>query len=252
MSEPDALQSQAVPMVIAHRGDAANFPENSIAALAAAAACGVQYLEFDIQLSADRVPLLLHDESLLRTAGVDQVVTACVSSELQQVCVGEKDRFGDQFSKEKLPTLEAALAALPSEKLTLFVELKRQSLRAFGRRRVLDAVLPLLRASQHDVVLVSFDAKVLSFARERSSLPIGFVLSSYDQQAITDIVQLAPEFVFCNQRRLPSADIALWCGNWDWVIYEIAKASQARSFYRRGARFVESHDACRLAAALRQ
>ena len=239
------------PIVVAHRGDAINFPENTIGALRGAVACGVHHLEFDVQLTADRIPVLLHDESLLRTSGIDQIVTASISTELRRLSVGEADRFGDSFCREYLPTLSDALAALPVQNLTVFVELKRQSLRAFGRRRVLDAVLPVLRGTQHNIVLVSFDRRVLQYVRAQSDYPIGFVLSSYDENAITQIVQLSPEYVFCNEHRLPAADAPLWWGNWAWVIYEITSVDQARQLATRGATHVESMDACRLERGLR-
>ena len=56
------------PAVVAHRGYAARYPENTIVALAAAVAGGTRFLEFDVQLSRDEVPLLCHDESLSRVA----------------------------------------------------------------------------------------------------------------------------------------------------------------------------------------
>ena len=220
MDEHQVMPTPAdtVPVVVAHRGDAARFPENSIAALCGAADCGVAHLEFDVQLTADRVPVLLHDESLLRTAGLDQLVTASVAADIGQLSVGQPDRFGQTYWRECLPTLAGALAALAAKNLTIFVELKRHSLRAFGRHRVLDAVLPVLSESSQDIVLISFDRLVLEYARTRSHYPIGWVLSSYDEQAIRQIVQLSPDYVFCNRERLPGAGTPLWSGNWDWVI----------------------------------
>ncbi|MDH3647240.1 MAG: glycerophosphodiester phosphodiesterase family protein [Gammaproteobacteria bacterium] len=253
MDEHRVMQGlpDTAPVVVAHRGDATHFPENTISALRGAVACGVQHLEFDVQLTADRVPVLLHDESLLRTAGIDQIITASIAAELSRVGVGQADRFGDSFHREYLPSLSDALAALSGQSLTLFVELKRHSLRAFGRRRMLDAVLPILHGGQHNFVIVSFDWRVLQYVRECSDFPIGFVLDAHDARAITQIVQLSPQYVFCNERRLPPADVPLWWGNWDWVIYEITRADQARQLARRGATYVESMEACRLERELR-
>lgn len=238
------------PIVVAHRGNAASAPENTIAAMLAATNCGIHHLEIDIQLTADRIPVLLHDESLLRTAGIDQLVTASIAADLRQLSVGQADRFGQDYAQEYLPTLSDAMAALPQEGLTVFVELKRQSLHAFGRRRVLDAVLPVLDAAKQDFVLISFDAKVLQYVRNRSRYPIGLVLSGYGEPAIRQIVGLSPEFVFCNHTRLPRPDTPLWLGNWEWVMYEITSADQARSFCARGAKYVEGMDACRLNSEL--
>ena len=53
--------------LVAHRGDAARFPENTVPALRGALDAGARWLECDVQLSRDRVPMLLHDGDLART-----------------------------------------------------------------------------------------------------------------------------------------------------------------------------------------
>ena len=57
------------PEIVAHRGDAEHFPENSLPALEAAWRLGLRFAEFDVQLSADGVPYVIHDASLDRTTG---------------------------------------------------------------------------------------------------------------------------------------------------------------------------------------
>lgn len=57
----------AYPRIIAHRCGGALAPENSLAGLAIAARLGCRAVEFDVMLSADGVPLLIHDETLERT-----------------------------------------------------------------------------------------------------------------------------------------------------------------------------------------
>lgn len=71
------------------------------------------------------------------------------------------------------------------------------------------------------------------------------MLSGYDEQAIRKIVELSPNYVFCNQKRM-GAGTPLWLGNWDWVIYEVTDADQALALARLGAKYVEGMDACRL------
>ena len=55
------------PRIIAHRGGGAMAPENTLAGLRLAQRIGVRGVEFDVMLSADGVPLLIHDETLDRT-----------------------------------------------------------------------------------------------------------------------------------------------------------------------------------------
>ncbi len=235
--------SPAAPVLIAHRGEAGRYPENTLTALTAAVADGIRHLEFDVQLSADRVPVLSHDASLMRTAGIDRLVTAGLAAELTAISAGEPQRFGARFNDVCVASLSAVLDGLSNAPdLTLFVELKRHSLRAFGRQRVLSAVLPVLSATRHRVVLISFDAAVLAMAREQTDHAIGWVLSAYDDEVRDQTDELSPQFVFCNHTRLPAAGRP-WPGPWHWAVYEVTGIVQARAFVRRGVTYLESMDA---------
>ena len=55
------------PRVAAHRGAGRLAPENTLAALRAGAALGCTMFEFDVKLSRDAVPVLMHDETVERT-----------------------------------------------------------------------------------------------------------------------------------------------------------------------------------------
>jgi len=244
--DENRVSQVAAPKVVAHRGDAANFPENTVAALVGATACGVRCVEFDVQLTADRVPVVLHDESLLRTGGIDRLASASIASEVTQMRVGEPQRFGQRFQNECVPTLSTALEALAEPELTVFVELKRQSLHAFGRQRVLAAVLPVLKSASPRIVLVSFDRTVLEYVRAQTDYPIGWVLSDTDDDTRVAVAELAPDYLFCNYQRLAHGTCELWPGVWDWVIYEVTDADHARVLGHSGAAYVESMAACRL------
>jgi glycerophosphoryl diester phosphodiesterase len=100
---------------LAHRGDWRHAPENTIPALLAALkvpACGG--LEFDVRLSSDGVPVLLHDETLVRTHGRSEPVNELKARVLDEIGV---------------PTLAQTLAALP-HRAFLDVELKGRHDRA--------------------------------------------------------------------------------------------------------------------------
>lgn len=58
------------PLIIGHRGASAVAPENSIAAFEAAIAAGADGIEFDVRLSRDGVPVIIHDDTLQRTHGL--------------------------------------------------------------------------------------------------------------------------------------------------------------------------------------
>lgn len=68
--------------LIAHRGDMTTYPENSLLAIQAAVELGFSYIELDIQLSKDYVPIVIHDKNLKRTTGVNKNVRDLNSDEI--------------------------------------------------------------------------------------------------------------------------------------------------------------------------
>ncbi|MEA2546945.1 MAG: glycerophosphoryl diester phosphodiesterase [Chloroflexota bacterium] len=93
-----------------HRGAAHEAPENTFAGFALAAGAGVDYLELDVQLAADGVALVFHDDELDRTTDGAGPFTAHSSAELLRLDAGAW--FGRAFGGERIPTLDGFLAWL--------------------------------------------------------------------------------------------------------------------------------------------
>ncbi len=108
--------------IIAHRGFSAIAPENTLAAFEVAIARGASSIEFDIQLSADNIPVIFHDATLDRITGVSGKVRETNLSELQTLDVGTW--FSDEFSGQKIPTLEEALNILKNVDKFLYFDVK--------------------------------------------------------------------------------------------------------------------------------
>lgn len=88
---------------VAHRGNSAHSPENTLAAFASAAAAGAGMIETDLQLSADGSVVLIHDDTLSRTAGRQDRVADLTGPELQRADAGSW--FAPQFAGERVPLL---------------------------------------------------------------------------------------------------------------------------------------------------
>ena len=119
------------PWCIAHRGARDEAPENTITAFRRALAYPIDGIEFDVQLSADGVPVLYHDDTLAMVGGGDKQVSQLAESELEWFDWG--GWFHPNFSGEALPTLEDAFKMLPRCPRML-VEIKTQPA-MFGRMR---------------------------------------------------------------------------------------------------------------------
>ena len=161
-----------LPTIVAHRGDAEHFPENSLPALEAAWRRGLSHVEFDVQLSADGVPYLIHDASLERTTGAAGDLRLMMSGQLDGIDAGEPARFGRAHAGTALPRLSAAvelMSGIPAARA--FVEVKRASLVHHGHAHTLERILVALAPVLDRCSLISFDADACRFARTTAGVP---------------------------------------------------------------------------------
>ncbi|WP_164479129.1 glycerophosphodiester phosphodiesterase [Nakamurella antarctica] len=113
MTSPSPLlRFGALPLVIAHRGASAHAPENTSPAFAAAWAAGAQWIETDVQVSIDGVPVLIHDDTADRTAGAPGPIGSFTAAELAQLDAGSW--FHESFAGCPVPTLEHLLTKMPT------------------------------------------------------------------------------------------------------------------------------------------
>ena len=107
-----------------HRGWRSNYPENTLVSYRAAIELGVDAIEFDVWLSRDGVPVIMHDANTLRITGHDGLITEQTLAELKTLDAGSHK--GAEFAGERIPTLEETLALVQSlrQDLRLGVEIK--------------------------------------------------------------------------------------------------------------------------------
>jgi glycerophosphoryl diester phosphodiesterase len=245
------LNSSRLIHLVAHRGNAVEFPENTLPAFASALELGVRFIELDVQLSRDGVPVVIHDHLLARTAGLPGSVFDHDAEELARIAVAESQRFGERFRGVCLPRLRDVLALLDGHpEITLFIELKRASLAQFGHDHVVSQVLEVIRPWRAQCVLISFDLVAIHRARQLAAAPIGWVLGSYDDHSRLKYEVLQPEFLFCNHEQLPASG-RLWQGPWRWVIYEVTTLPLALQLAARGADYIETMAVRELSESLR-
>lgn len=229
------------PDLIAHRGNAAEYPENTLPALRSALDLGIRHIMVDVQFSADRQPVLLHDSDLLRTAGIDRPVLEMNARDLSEVSVNEDRRFKGRFTDVGIPTLAQAVSLLESHPaVTAFVQLKRASLRAFGHEFVARRVCEVLKPIARQCVLISADFATVHHLRQVAPIRTGWVLPDYSSISSLKCEAMAPDYLFCDGQLLTDNTSRLWRGPWRWAITEVNSRRQAMDLARRGARFVQT------------
>lgn len=115
-------QEATVPFIVAHRGYSGVFPENTLASFQGALDIGADYIELDVQLSKDGQVVVLHDDTLQRTAGVEGTAADYTCEELTQMDVGSW--FSTSYQGEKLPTLKQVLELVKESECRIYLELK--------------------------------------------------------------------------------------------------------------------------------
>jgi len=240
----------STPTLVAHRGHAARCPENTLRALEEALVAGAAWVELDVQLSADLVPVLFHDRTLERMCGVAGAIHERRWAELAQLSCAERGRFGERFAGERLARLEDLAALLERHPAArAFVEIKRVALERFGAERVLERSLDVLRGVAERCVLISFSLPFLEHARAHCALPLGAVCDRWEQRLDPALARLAPEFLFCDLLGLP-ADGRLEHPGARVAVYEVDDARLARELAARGVELVETFAVVELLAAL--
>ncbi len=108
--------------ILGHRGFSHRYPENTMLAFERAIETGCDGVEFDVQLSRDGVPVIIHDEDLNRVAGEDALVKDLTLAELQKLDVSYK--FRDSLPPQRIPTLEEYLARVQNLPFLTNIEFK--------------------------------------------------------------------------------------------------------------------------------
>ncbi len=147
---------------MAHRGDSADYPENTRAAFAAALAAKVEGIELDVRLSRDGVPLICHDDTLARFGGTTRSLRKLSAAQIRAVDVGSWKQ--PRFTDERIPTLDETL--VQCRRTTLYVELKATGgrCRTTYHRRLVRAVAAAITKSgaAKRVRILCFDGGVLA------------------------------------------------------------------------------------------
>lgn len=234
--------SASRPHLIAHRGYSQCYPENTLAGLEAALRVGAQCIEFDVQFTADAVPVVFHDSELARVTGNEGRIQDISFAAVSQLRASEFGRFGEKFIQEPVPSLQAVLALLKQwPAATALVEIKTDSVKYFGVERVVQGLMSALAEVQAQCILIAFDRAVLESVRKAGMPRIGWVLREWNSASQEQAQAMSPELLICNADKI-GAEERLWPGPWQWALYDIVDPELALQWFARGADLIETWD----------
>jgi glycerophosphoryl diester phosphodiesterase len=190
----------------AHRGASGLAPENTMAAMKKALTFPfVEWIELDVQLSKDGVPVVMHDDTVNRTTDRKGRVADFTAAELASMDAGSW--FSPEFRGEPVPTLEQVLE-LTAGKCRLNIELKTYGGRYPG---IEAAVVGLLR--RHDrirnSVITSFDPLALRRVKEaESAIQTGLIIDAAPPGLEQALARIGAAFLSIGWTRLTAERMA--------------------------------------------
>lgn len=226
-----------LPKVIGHRGAAAYAPENTLEGIHTAADMGVDWVELDVKLTRDQVPVIFHDDTLDRTTNGSGALAETDYEDLKQLEAGSW--YGESFIGIKIPTLEEAVDVLLDRGLGLNLEIKPCA----GREKeTAEAALDVLSQiwDDHDKVLISsFQHVSLEAARDvAGDWPRGLLLPEEwpeNWKELADYLEVST--VNVNNTGLQREDIEMITDDLDLpvLVYTVNDPDRARQLQGWGA-----------------
>jgi len=226
--------------LIGHRGQPLSYPENSLEGFKHCLEHGIHYLETDVHITADGVPVLSHDANLLKLTGRQVFIAEHDFSAIGAMSAGYPERFASEFKHCRIASLAQFSELLRQwPDVQCFIELKEGALGHFGDRAI-DLTMKALEPIKHQCILISFEYDALVYARDKLDLPLGWVLPDWNEDNRQKALALAPRFLFVDVDICPRKQSELWSGPWRWAAYPVNSAEQVRSLSGLGIELLET------------
>lgn len=224
-----------LPNIIGHRGAAAYAPENTLVGIQTAYDMGCDWVEFDVKLTKDNVPVLFHDDTLERVTGVTGNARDLTLAEMKELDCGSW--FGESFIGTTIPTLEEALDLLIDLDMGFNLEIKPCP----GREKeTAEVTLDLLTQSwdaPDKVLISSFSHVSLEVALDLTpDWKRGFLLETDFSENWRDIADhLRAATININGNTVTAEQLAAFIGYGKPVLaYTINDAERAEALFNAG------------------
>jgi len=155
--------------IIGHRGACGHCPENTLTSFKTAARMGAQWIETDVCVTSDGVPILFHDDLLNRCTDGKGLVLKTPYEEIKQLDAGKW--YSQEFKGERIPTLQDLIEFCQKHQIKLNLEIKSP---VGWEWETVEAVAPIIRNLWDP------------------NWPL--ILSSFNKEALVAAAQLLPEY----------------------------------------------------------
>ena len=223
--------------IIGHRGAAKIAPENTLAGILAAKACGLDWIEMDVILMGDGSLIMHHDRTLNR----------CTTGRGEVLRFGLSDLEGiDAGDGERIPTLQQALTLIQHLKMGINLEIKMH--RHAPEALVIPVIDTLNKNPQlvasGKILISSFDHEVLQKCRQlRPDIPMGHLFGPLPADWLALSQEAGAVAIHLNQRLVKKADIVAVCdAGFEAYCYTVNDARKATKLFSWGVTGVFTDD----------
>ena len=231
---------------VAHRGQASDYPENTLAAIRRALECGARYIEVDVQCSEDGELYLMHDAALDRTTGISGNLLDMTSQQISEISAHEPARLGDAFEGEAVPRLSELaelMAGWPQARF--FVEIKQESISVRGVEAMLARLTEVMAAVSERCIVISFSLPFIQAVKQQGIFDTGWIMEDYDNDSLSVAARLKPDYLVVDYRKVPQGE-PLAEGPWQWMVYVVSGTDDLVGWSALKPHFVETSDICRV------
>ncbi len=182
------------PKIIGHRGACGLAPENTMSSLIEASFFDLTFIEVDVKISKDRIPLLLHDDNLERTTNGFGICSDHDFNDLLMLDAGSW--FNNDFAGEKIPSLEECLQFLYKNNIGVNIELKPN--KGKEEQNIIEIKKLLESKNFSNYFISSFDVLSLKIASNLMiSAPKGFLISednNKESYSLEDMMNICSQY----------------------------------------------------------
>ncbi len=244
-----------LPPVVAHRGASIAAPENTGAAFRRAAELGARAVEFDVKVSSDGIPVVIHDDTVDRTTNATGPVGGFTAAALAALDAGSW--FDPAFAGQGVPALVDTLADLAAAGLTYNLEIKPDAGNA-PDNAIATATAALTVATAHwpasllPPVISSFSETALAQARVIApAWPRAMLVGDgAPGQWLAAAARLDCVAIHANQRRLDAGAIAaIAAAGLSLGAYTVNDTGRARDLWHAGVDYIFTDDPAAMLAA---
>lgn len=212
--------------LVAHRGDHEQHAENSLAAFRKALDSGARWLECDIQITHDALPVVFHDDNVQRMCNKEEKIA--------ELCFAELPPLPDGQAIPPIQELLALLSGYPHARL--FLEIKREILPYYSIEYVTSSLHEMLRGNAQ-VIPISMSAELLEHWWQTYPQPLGWVTAGRAPNIPLAYLLMPAENFLRGERPAKAETIA---------VYTVNDAPYAQQLLERGADLVETDHFCHL------